>query len=47
MTADTMLLHHSMYPELPKSLGFLGSIYTNEAAWKLMRRDAEELKRDE
>lgn len=47
MTADTMLLHHSMYPELPKSLGFLGSIYTNEAAWKLMRTKTEELKRDE
>jgi hypothetical protein len=47
MTADTMLLHHAMYPELPKSLGFLGSIYTNESAWKLMRQDSEELKRDE
>jgi len=48
MTADTMLLHHSMFPELPKGLGFLGSIYTNESAWKLMRLDkSEELKRDE
>lgn len=36
-TADTMLLHHALYPELKKSLGFLGSIYTNEPAWKLMR----------
>ncbi len=44
---DTMLLHHVMYPELPKGLGFLGSIYTNEQAWKLMRRHGEELKRDE
>ena len=35
---DTMLLHHSVYPELEKSLGFLGSIYTNEASWKLMRK---------
>lgn len=34
---DTMLLHHSMHPESPKSLGFLGSIYTNEIAWKPMR----------
>jgi DNA polymerase I-like protein with 3'-5' exonuclease and polymerase domains len=34
---DTMLLHHSLYPEMQKDLGFLGSIYTNEAAWKLMR----------
>jgi len=32
---DTLLLHHSLYPELPKGLGFLGSIYTNEASWKL------------
>ena len=44
---DTMLLHHVLYPELPKSLGFLGSIYTNESAWKLLRRHGEKLKRDE
>jgi len=44
---DTMLLHHSIYPELQKSLGFLGSIYTDEASWKLMRENKEELKRDE
>lgn len=31
---DTMLLHHALQPESPKSLGFLGSIYTNEIAWK-------------
>jgi uracil-DNA glycosylase len=35
---DTMLLHHSLYPEVQKSLGFLGSIYTNEASWKLLGR---------
>ena len=35
---DTMLLHHSLYPEMEKSLGFLGSIYSNEAAWKMMNR---------
>lgn len=34
---DTMLLHHSLYSELPKSLGFLGSLYTNEVSWKLAR----------
>jgi uracil-DNA glycosylase len=34
---DTMLLHHSMYPEMAKGLGFLGSVYTDEPAWKLMR----------
>jgi uracil-DNA glycosylase len=47
-TDDTMLLHHSLFPELKKGLGFLGSIYTSEASWKLMRRrrpDTE--KRDE
>jgi uracil-DNA glycosylase len=35
---DTMLLHHSLFPELQKGLGFLGSIYTQEPAWKLMAR---------
>ena len=45
---DTMLLHHSIYPELLKGLGFLGSIYTNEASWKLMNRPkADTEKRDE
>lgn len=34
---DTMLLHHSILPEMKKGLGFLGSIYTLEPAWKLMR----------
>ena len=45
---DTMLLHHSILPELQKGLGFLGSVYTDEPAWKLMRKakpDTE--KRDE
>jgi len=35
--ADTMLLHHSLFPELQKGLGFLGSIYSSEPAWKMMR----------
>ncbi len=35
---DTMLLAHSLYPELQKSLGFLGSIWTNEPSWKMMRK---------
>lgn len=34
---DTMLLHHALQPESEKGLGFLGSVYTNEPAWKLMR----------
>lgn len=36
-TRDTMLKHHAINPEMEKSLGFLGSIYTDEPAWKLMR----------
>jgi len=34
---DTQLLHHSMYPELRKSLALLGSLYTNETAWKQLK----------
>lgn len=34
---DTMLLHHALHPESQKGLGFLGSLYTDEPAWKLMR----------
>lgn len=34
---DTMLAHHSLQPESEKGLGFLGSVYTNESSWKLMR----------
>ena len=34
---DTMLLHHAIQPEMEKGLGFLGSIYTDEASWKFMR----------
>lgn len=45
---DLMLLHHGLFPELQKGLGFLGSIYTDEAAWKLMRRNKPDTeKRDE
>jgi DNA polymerase I-like protein with 3'-5' exonuclease and polymerase domains len=45
---DTMLLHHAMHPELLKGLGFLGSIYTNEPAWKIMRnRSSDHLKSDD
>jgi len=45
---DTMLMHHSMYPELEKGLGFLGSIYCNEMSWKHLRtKGQEELKADE
>lgn len=44
---DTMLLHHALYPEMRKSLGFLGSIYSTEIAWKTMRTKGNNLKRDE
>lgn len=47
-TEDTMLLHHSILPEMKKGLGFLGSVYTNEPSWKLMRlQKADTEKRDE
>ncbi len=39
---DTMLLHHALYIELKKDLGYLGSVYTDEAAWKLMRTRAKD-----
>lgn len=35
---DTMLLHHALQPEMEKGLGFLGTIYTDEASWKFMRK---------
>ena len=35
---DTMLLHHALQPESPKGLDYLGSVYTDEAAWKLTVR---------
>jgi DNA polymerase len=36
---DTMLLHHALNPESLKSLGFLGSMYTDEGSWKQMRHN--------
>jgi hypothetical protein len=44
---DTMLLHHALQPESPKDLGFLGSLYCDEGAWKHMRVDNRTIKRDE
>lgn len=43
---DTMLMHHSLQPELEKGLGFLASIYTNEASWKFMRQEHADMKRE-
>lgn len=36
-TDDTMLKMHAYNPELEKGLGFLGSVFTDEPAWKTMR----------
>lgn len=38
---DTMLMHHALYPEMQKGLGFLASLYTDEPSWKFMRTMAE------
>lgn len=45
---DSMLAHHALQPESQKGLGFLGSVYSNETAWKLMgkRGLTETIKRD-
>ena len=37
-THDTMLLHHALQPKSPKGLDYLGSVYTDESAWKLAIR---------
>lgn len=34
---DTRLVHHVLYPEMRKDLGFMGASYANEGPWKLMR----------
>lgn len=45
---DSMVKHHAYMPEMRKGLDALGSLYTNEAAWKLERaRSSEVQKRDE
>jgi hypothetical protein len=45
---DTMLAFHALFPELPKGLGFLGSIFTNDIAWKQLRSaKSDSEKRDE
>lgn len=44
---DTMLLHHALQPEMEKGLGFMGSIYTDEASWKFMRSDHDTVKRED
>jgi uracil-DNA glycosylase len=44
---DSMLLHHALQPESLKGLGFLGSIYTDEGAWKQMRERKTTIKRED
>jgi len=44
---DTMLLHHALQPESLKSLGFLGSVYSDEGSWKQLRRGRTTIKRDD
>lgn len=44
---DTMLFHHSLFPEMTKGLDFLGSIYCNLPAWKTNHRRGEMHKREE
>lgn len=45
---DSMLLHHSILPEMQKGLGFLGSVYSSEPTWKTMRVEKMDTeKRDE
>lgn len=42
VSLDTMLGHHLLFPELPKDLGFLSSIYTDhEMYWGYNRSDAD------
>lgn len=45
MAEDTRLLHHALYPELPKDLASMSGSYTSQGAWKVMRGTGED-KRD-
>ena len=47
MIHDTMHAQHSLQPEQEKGLGFLGSIYTNESAWKTLAKFSKSTKADE
>lgn len=44
---DTRLLHHALYPELEKSLAFMGNSYGSQGAWKTMRTESKTDKRDD
>lgn len=38
---DTRLMMHALYPELPKTLGYMGSIFAREMSWKSLRKASE------
>lgn len=42
---DTMLAHHEVYCEMPKSLGFINSLYLMNSYWKDVLREARSGKR--
>lgn len=43
---DTMLLAHAQQPEALKGLAYLGSLYTDEGAWKQIREKSSTIKKD-
>ena len=43
---DTMLLSHSLHPEAPKGLAYLGSVWSNESSWKLDIRHSKTIKKE-
>lgn len=46
-TDDTMILNHALYIEMPKSLGYMSSIHSDEISYKQMRTFGESIKREE
>lgn len=44
---DTMLLHHALQPEMEKGLGFMATVYTDEASWKFMRKGSATIKKED
>mgnify|MGYP001586934861 CR=1 FL=1 len=44
---DTMLLSHALQPEALKGLGYLGSVFSDEGAWKNLRQKHTTIKRDD
>lgn len=44
---DTMLFHHSLFPEMEKGLDYLGSVYCEFPAWKTLRKRGDFNKRED